>query len=236
MNAFIGTSGFAYKEWKGNFYPEKIKADEMLPFYANHFNSVEINNTFYKLPKKAMLETWTATVPDGFEFVIKASRRITHMARLKVESAKDPLDFLLNQTEVMGQKRGPIFFQLPPFLKRDTERLKRFLDLLPNDLPAAFEFRHESWWDEEVFAAFRSKGVAFCIADAEDGAVPVDMVHTAPYAYIRLRRPDYTDADLATWAQRITDEKWERAYVFFKHEEEGAGPALAARLRAALAG
>jgi len=225
MRVLAGTSGYAYKEWKGSFYPDDLPSDEMLSFYARQLGAVEINNTFYRMPSEKVLVQWSERVPDGFRFVLKASRRITHMHRLK--GADDPLAYLVNNASVMGTKLGAMLFQLPPNMKKDLERLTSFLDLLPGGWPAAFEFRHESWFEDDVYDALREHGTALCVADTPEGQTP--LVATGSRGYLRLRREDYDDSDLKAWGERVTAQPWEEAYVFFKHEDAGAGPALARR-------
>jgi uncharacterized protein YecE (DUF72 family) len=225
MQVLTGTSGYSYKEWKGSFYPEDLASDDMLRFYGEQFRTVEINNTFYRMPSEKVLVQWGERVPDGFRFVLKASRRITHMQRLK--NVDDPLSYLVNNASVLGAKLGAMLFQLPPNMKQDLERLGEFLDLLPKGWPAAFEFRHQSWFDEAVYEALRSKGAALCIADTDDGETP--LVPTGNIGYVRLRREAYDDDALREWAARITSQPWEQAFVFFKHEDAGVGPALARR-------
>ena len=226
MNLYVGTSGYSYKEWKGNFYPEDLPDKQMLHFYGERFRSVEINNTFYRMPKESVMEAWAKEVPAEFKFVIKASQRITHMQRLK--DADDSVAYLLKVAGVLKERLGPLLFQLPPFLKKDAPRLRDFLNLLPADRPAAFEFRHESWFDEEVFQLLRDHQAALCIAEAEDG-VEVPFVSTADWGYLRLRRPDYGDAELKSWGNRIREKNWQNGFVFFKHEDEGKGPEMARR-------
>ena len=232
MQVLAGTSGYAYKEWKGSFYPEDLANDDMLRFYGEQFRTVEINNTFYRMPSEKVLVQWGERVPDGFRFVLKASRRITHMQRLK--NVDDPLSYVVNNASLLGAKLGAMLFQLPPNMKRDMERLTAFLDLLPEGWPAAFEFRHESWFDEDVYEALRSRGVALCVADTDDGETP--FVTTGKTGYVRLRREAYDDDALREWATRITSQSWEQAFVFFKHEDAGAGPALARRFEELLPG
>lgn len=230
MELYVGTSGYSYDEWKGSFYPEDLPARRMLSYYAERLGAVEINNTFYRLPKSSVLEGWAEQVPEGFRFSIKASRRITHFARLGPE-AKEPTEYMMTTVEALGPRLGVVLFQLPPNLKKDVERLAAFLDVLPEGAPAAFEFRHASWQDEGVHEALRAKGVALVCADTEESAEDGPLVPTAAWGYLRLRRPDYGEADLARWACCLSETGWERAYVFFKHEDEGAGPRLAARFR-----
>jgi uncharacterized protein YecE (DUF72 family) len=227
MRFFVGTSGYSYKEWKGNFYPEDTSPQDMLRLYAERLDTVEINNTFYRMPSEKMLLGWSGQVPDGFSFALKASRRITHHQRLK--DSDDALRYLLQTSAVLGEKLGPMLFQLPPNLAKDTARLSAFLELLPNRWPAAFEFRHASWFSEDVYDALRARGAALVIADTD--ADSQQIVSTAGFGYLRLRREDYDDEQLAGWAARIAEQSWDRAWVFFKHEEQGAGPRLAARFK-----
>jgi uncharacterized protein YecE (DUF72 family) len=224
MNLYVGTSGYSYKEWKGSFYPEDLPEKQMLKFYGERFRSVEINNTFYRMPKAAMLEGWANEVPPDFKFVLKAPQRITHIQRLA--DAGDSVSFLLKVAEALKERLGPLLFQLPPYLKKDAARLRDFLALLPAGRPAALEFRHESWFDDEIFGLLREHQAALCIAEAEEG-VEVPFVSTADWGYLRLRRPDYGDAELTAWLERIRQPGWKSAFVFFKHEEEGKGPAMA---------
>jgi uncharacterized protein YecE (DUF72 family) len=230
LELHVGTSGYSYKEWKGSFYPEDLSAKNMLSYYGERLNAVEINNTFYRLPKASVLESWAQQVPEDFRFSIKASRRITHFTRLK-EEAREPTEYLLSTLTTLGDKLGVILFQLPPNLKKDVPRLTAFLGMLPEGTPAAFEFRHPTWKDEEVHDSLRAKGVALVCADTEEGEEDEPLVGTADYGYLRLRRPDYKDDDLKRWAEGIAGESWRRVFVFFKHEDEGAGPRLAARFR-----
>lgn len=222
---FVGTSGYSYKEWKGAFYPADLPASEMLPFYAERFATVEINNTFYRMPKPAMLEKWGLQVPPHFTFVLKASQRITHIKRLK--DAADEVSYFFKTASLLGDRLGPVLFQLPPFLRKDLPRLSEFLSLLPESSPAAFEFRHQSWYDDSVYAELKARGAALCVSDTDEESSPV--VPTARWGYLRLRRCDYTGADLERWRDVIFGQGWERAFVFFKHEDEGTGPKLAAQ-------
>jgi uncharacterized protein YecE (DUF72 family) len=229
MKIRAGTSGYSYKEWKGNFYPEKLPASGMLAFYAKHFSTVEINNSFYRMPAAKMLLGWAEQVPDEFAFVLKAPRRITHDKRLK--EVDEDLAYLVKAMAGLGPKRGPLLFQLPPFFRKDIACLRGFLSLLPRDLPAAMEFRHQSWFDEEVFGVLREHNASLCLADA-DNELEIPFVSTAAWGYLRLRRPEYTDADLGEWAKRVIDQPWKDAFVFFKHEDEGKGPEFAKRFLA----
>ena len=227
----VGTSGFSYKEWKGSFYPEDLPPDEMLRFYAERLPAVEINNTFYRMPKPSLLAGWSEQVPDGFRFVLKASQRITHHKRLKEVS--EEIGYFFRVATTLGDRLGPTLFQLPPNLKKDLTRLVDALEALPSAARSAFEFRHASWFEDDVFEALRSKGAALCIAEDEDLSTP--LVATASWGYMRLRRPDYGDAEVAAWADRIRAQAWDEAYAFFKHEDAGAGPRLAAQLLARFA-
>ena len=226
MQLYVGTSGYSYKEWKGSFYPEDMSTDEMLRYYGERFDAVEINNTFFRMPKPEVLEAWAAEVPANFKFVLKASRGITHMKRLK--NAGNSVAYLLKMIEGMKQRIGALLFQLPPNMKKDVPRLREFLALLPKDRRAAFEFRHQSWFEDDVFDALREHKAALCIAEAEDD-LDIPFVATADFGYLRLRMPDYTDAQLKTWHKRVKDQDWSDAFVFFKHEDEAKGPKLAKR-------
>jgi uncharacterized protein YecE (DUF72 family) len=217
MRLLAGASGYSFKEWKGNFYPDKIKPEDMLAFYGERLPTVEINNTFYRMPKAEVLESWARLTPAGFRFAIKASRRITHFARLKAEESAENVAFLYKQLETLGDKRGPVLFQLPPFLKKDLPRLTAFLGLLPDDHRAAFEFRNDSWFDDEVCAALKGAGASLCFSEREDGSPPA-LVETAPWGYVRLRLESYSDADLAQWAARLGQTGWKDIHVYFMHE------------------
>jgi uncharacterized protein YecE (DUF72 family) len=222
MKLHAGTSGYAFKEWKGSFYPSDLKDDAMLGYYASKFPTVEINNTFYRLPKEHVLQDWAAQVPEPFSFAIKASQRITHHARLKPECAS-AVEFLLKNTSSLAGRLGPILFQLPPNLKKDVGRLRAFIDTLPADRRYTIEFRHESWFDEDVFAALRARDIPLCITEQPEFASPV--VATATWGYARLHRFDYDAPMLAEWATRLAAQPWNEAYVFFKHDEGiGSGP------------
>ena len=222
MTLRAGTSGYAFKEWKGAFYPPTLSDDEWLAYYASRFPTVEINNTFYRLPKQSVLQDWASRVPAEFTFAIKASQRITHHARLKPECA-DAVDFLLQNTAVLGDRCGPILFQLPPNLKKDVDRLRGFLGLLPTGRRYTIEFRHESWFDDEVFAILRDRDVALCVAEQDDFKCPVQS--TASWGYLRLHRLDYDDAALGEWAKCVSAQQWSETYIYFKHDEgNGSGP------------
>jgi uncharacterized protein YecE (DUF72 family) len=232
MRVLAGTSGFSYDGWTGMFYPEDLPANGRLRYYGTKLPAVEINNTFYRMPKPELLAGWAAQVPEAFRFALKASQRITHIKRLK--DASEEVRFLAGAARYLGGRLGPILFGLPPNLKKDLPRLDAFLALLPSDLKAAFEFRNPTWLDEEVFALLRSAGAALCVADDEKGTTP--LVATATWGYLRLRREDYTEADLDAWAARLAEPSWTEAYVFFKHEDEGTAPELARRFGERFAG
>ena len=226
MNLYVGTSGYAYKEWKGSFYPPDLPAKRMLHYYGEHFRTVEINNTFYRMPTVSLLENWAGEVPRDFRFVLKASQRITHQHRLV--DADEDVGYLLDVAATLQQRLGALLFQLPPNLKKDVPRLDAFLALLPPPHRAAFEFRHPSWFDDAVFALLHDHQAALCIAEAE-GDLEVPVVATADWGYLRLRRPDYGDAELKAWVKQVRQQDWQEAFVFFKHEEAGWGPQLAQR-------
>ena len=226
MNLYVGTSGYSYKEWKGSFYPEDLPDRQMLRFYGERFRSVEINNTFYRMPKAPVLEGWAAEVPADFKFVLKAAQRITHQHQLK--DADESVSYLLEVAGALKERLGPLLFQLPPYLRKDAPRLREFLALLRPHRRAAFEFRHQSWFDEEVFGLLRDHQAVLCIAEAENN-LEIPFVSTADWGYLRLRRPDYGDAELKKWAERVRRQDWRDAFLFFKHEEKGKGPQMAKR-------
>ena len=212
-----GASGYSFKEWKGAFYPLRMKPEDMLAWYAQRLPTVEINNTFYQMPKVPVLEHWAAVVPADFRFAIKAPRRITHDARLKADVAADSVAYLYQVLETLGERRGPVLFQLPPFLKKDLVRLGEFLALLPDGHRAAFEFRNDSWFDDAVYAVLEDSGAALCLSEREDNAPP-PLVETATWGYLRLRLEEYSPADFAQWAERIAATAWTDVYAYFMHE------------------
>jgi uncharacterized protein YecE (DUF72 family) len=226
---WAGASGYAFKEWKGSFYPEKIAPEAMLAWYAERLPTVEINNTFYQMPKVTVLEHWAEVTPATFRFAIKASRRITHEARLAADAAADSVAYLYKNLAALGAKRGPVLFQLPPFLKKDVARLNDFLQLLPEGHLAAFEFRHDSWFDDAVYAALKAAGASLCLSEREDNAPP-PLVETTTWGYVRLRLEHYTEADLAAWAERLAATRWSEVHAYFMHEP--TAPALASALLA----
>jgi uncharacterized protein YecE (DUF72 family) len=225
LRVLVGTSGYSYKQWKGRFYPADLPDSQMLRYYASRFPAVEINNTFYRMPSPELLQKWAGQVPADFTFVLKAARRITHVQPLTDTEAAERF---FAAADTLGARLGPVLFQLPPHLRKDLERLRRFLDKLPAGRQAALEFRHASWLDAEIYDELHARGAALCVADTEEEPTP--LVATADWGYLRLRRADYDDAALSGWAERISAQPWRTACVFFKHEEEGKGAALAAGL------
>lgn len=217
-----GASGYSFKEWKGSFYPADIKPDGMLAYYSERLPTVEINNTFYQMPKVAVLENWAKATPAYFRFAIKASRRITHQARIKADTAADSVAYLYRNLAALGGKRGPVLFQLPPFLKKDLARLHEFLQLLPAGHTAAFEFRDDSWFADEIYDALKGAGAALCLSEREDNTPP-PLVETAPWGYVRLRLENYSDAELKQWADRLAATAWGETHVYFMHEPTAPG-------------
>jgi uncharacterized protein YecE (DUF72 family) len=236
MKLLVGTSGWSYKEWKGSFYPPKMAPDEMLPFYASRFTTVEVNNSFYRIPSEKVLAGWAGQVPSDFRFVLKASRRVTHNSRLA--EVDGSLEYFLRAVNPLGARLGPTLFQLPPTFKKDAGRLRDFLARLPRRWIAALEFRHPSWFDDEVYDLLRSHDVALVTVDedeSEGGGAP--LVPTASWGYFRLRRSTYDDGALEEWARRIHRSEWSDAYVFLKHEDGSPqGPDAAERLKRIVGG
>jgi len=225
MELRTGTSGFSYKAWKGSFYPEDLPDKGMLAYYGEHLPAVEINNTFYRLPKASVLEGWAEKVPETFRFSIKASRRITHFKRLK---PADETSYLVDTVAVLGARLGALLFQLPPNFKQDIERLTEFLTQLPEGTQAAFEFRHPSWFDDATYEVLSARNFALCLADT-GGEDDPPRVATADWGYLRLRREAYDEGALEDWKAWLGEQNWKSALVFFKHEDEGTGPRLAGR-------
>lgn len=223
----VGTSGYSYAAWKGRFYPARLPASEMLAYYAERFDTVEINASFYRFPSTGMLEGWAVQVPDGFAFSFKAPRRVTHDLRLALP--QDAQTFVAHVGR-LGRQLAAVLFQLPPAFRCDPARLKAVLAALPAGTRAAFEFRHPSWHDEAVYALLRARNAALCIADVDDAETP-PIVSTADWGYLRLRRANYDDPALAGWAARVHAQGWTDAYVYFKHEDEARGPDYAGRFR-----
>lgn len=228
MSTHVGTSGFSYPEWKGTFYPAKFPAKQMLSYYAERFGTVEINNTFYRAPTAAGLESWAAQVPPHFRFVLKAPQEITHKKKLR--GATDLAAEFVRTAAALGPRLGALLFQLPPFLKKDVPLLRAFLEALPTGARVALEFRHASWFAADALAALREHRAALCVAEA-DSELEVPLEATADWGYVRLRRAEYADADLLAWAARLRAQNWSEAFVFFKHEDAGTGPRFATRLR-----
>jgi uncharacterized protein YecE (DUF72 family) len=227
MRVAAGTSGFSYKEWQGSFYPEKLPASRMLEFYAERLPAVELNNTFYRMPGEALIQGWEAKSPLDFRFVLKAPRSMTHSRKLV--DCGEPLERFARVATRLGHKLGPLLFQLPPFFQRNVEQLSAFLGALPKGVRAAFEFRHPSWFDDTTFTALRDHNVALCTADVDDVEAP-QIVPTADFGYLRLRRLDYSPAELERWAAEVRRQPFAEAYVFFKHELQA--PALATAFNA----
>jgi len=211
----VGTSGFNYPEWRGRFYPERFPPRRMLAFYAERFSTVEINATFYRMPTEKMLAGWATTTPERFVFTLKAPQRITHRRRLL--DVDEPLRLFVDTATTLGPRLGPLLFQLPPNLKKETGRLADLLAMLPPGRRAAFEFRHESWFADDVYTLLSARDVALCIADTDRGSTP--DVATAAWGYLRLRDSDYTDGELSAWLAAIARHRWSDTYVYFKHEE-----------------
>jgi uncharacterized protein YecE (DUF72 family) len=223
MRVATGTSGFSYKEWIGSFYPPKLPASRMLQFYAERLPTVELNNTFYRMPNEALMRGWNERTPESFRFVLKAPRQMTHIRKL--QDCADALTRFIGVAQVLGDKLGPLLFQLPPTFQRDVDRLAGFLRLLPSGARAAFEFRHPSWFEESTYAMLREHGAALCIAEVDEQPPP--LVATADFGYLRLRREDYTPEQIASWAAALRSLGFREAYVFFKHELRAPTLALA---------
>jgi uncharacterized protein YecE (DUF72 family) len=229
MRVKVGTSGYSYKEWKGPFYPADLPAKDFLRFYASRLPTVEINNTFYRMPTAKLALGWCEEVPEDFTFAVKAPQRITHTAKLK--DTGDTVATFVKAVEPMASRLGPLLFQLPPFLRKDVPRLAEFLARAPAGVKMAFEFRHASWFDDEVWATLRAHGAALCVAEGEKLESP--LVATASWGYVRLRRDAYTDEVITGWAERIRAQPWEEAFVYIKHDN-GDAPSVALRLTRAL--
>ena len=226
MNLYVGTSGYSYKEWKGSFYPEKIPAKEMLSYYAGKLSTVEINATFYRMPQKSMLENWKEQVPPTFRFSLKAPQRVTHFKRLK--ETEDETKYFFEVAETLGDQLGVVLFQLPPNMKKDLPRLETFLQQLPATSRVAFEFRHPTWFDDDVLEVLKGRNLTLVVSDTDD--MPTTHIDkTADWGYLRLRRVNYSEENLNEWVERINKQQWSDTFVFFKHEDEGTGPKLAAQ-------
>jgi uncharacterized protein YecE (DUF72 family) len=224
----VGTSGYSYKEWKGTFYPDDLPAAKMLQFYAQQFSTVEINNTFYRMPDAKTVDKWAGEVGDSFRFVLKAPQRITHQKKLA--GVEEDVRHFFDVADVLGNRFGAALFQLPPYLRKDLEKLRGFLAQVPARRRVALEVRNDSWLDEETFTLLREHDVALCLSDTDEVEdADTLVVPTASWGYLRLRRTDYSDEQLAAWRDRIAAAPWTETWVFFKHEDEGKGPAFAKR-------
>lgn len=228
MRFFVGTSGYCYKEWKGSFYPEKLPQKQMLHFYAQRFAAVEINNTFHKFPTEELVRAWAEQAPQSFRFVLKARQIITHFRRL--QNAERHTDDFIRIASVLKKRQGPILFQLPPNFKKDLPRLEAFLKYVDSRASIVFEFRHESWFCDDTYDCLRAHSTAMCVTDEVD-LPQAKLVRTAKFGYVRLREERYTTKALNKWIERIRMQEWPAVYVFFKHEDVGAGPALATRFQ-----
>jgi uncharacterized protein YecE (DUF72 family) len=226
---WIGTTGYNYQEWRGNFYPPDVAEEHLLRFYAQRFSTLEVSQTSHRMPNVRTLQSWAKETREGFTFSLKAPRRITHDLRLR--DAGDALTSFCDTAKALKDKLGVLLFQLPPFLKNDVSRLEDFLHQMPPGFRPAFEFRNASWFTDEVFECLRRFDAALCVAEFEERSAPLEC--TAPFGYLRLRRRDYTDADLAAWAERLAEASsgWQDVFVYFKHEAEGKGPQFAAKLQ-----
>jgi len=228
LRLHVGTSGYNFPEWKGSFYPAKLASAKWLEYYAQQLGTVEINYTFYRMPSAKTIAGWDAATPAAFTFVLKAPQRITHFARLR--NIDEPLRYFCDTVRKLNAKLGPVLFQLPPNFTKDVERLGGLLTQFPSDVRAACEFRHASWWSDDVYELLRSTNTALCIADTEEGTTPA--VATADFGYVRLRDAGYSEDELRDWLRKLQEvgAGWTDAFVFFKHEEQGVGPKLAAQL------
>jgi uncharacterized protein YecE (DUF72 family) len=228
MNTWVGTSGFQYTEWKGNFYPEDLPTAKMLPYYAERLTTTEINYTFHRIPAAKTIENWNKLTPAKFRFALKAPQKITHWSKLR--DCGDTMRFFHDVVSGLGEKLGPILFQLPPNFKKDAVLLAEFVNCFPTGMRAAFEFRHDSWFGDDVWEIFKSRNVALCLNETADFAAP--KISTADYGYLRLRREDYTKADIEGWAKFVRGHNtdWKDAFIYFKHEEAGMGPKFAKQM------
>jgi uncharacterized protein YecE (DUF72 family) len=233
VKPWIGTSGFQYAEWKGTFYPEDLPANKMLPFYAERFSTTEINYTFHRIPAAKTIDNWKQLTPDNFRFALKAPQKITHWSKLR--DCADTLRYFYDVVSGLGENLGPVLFQLPPNFKKDTFVLGDFVNGLPGGIRTAFEFRHESWFDDEIFDTLKAREAALCIADTEKLKTP--KVATANYGYLRLRREDYARTDVERWTEFVREQEsgWNDVFIYFKHEEAGIGPKLARQMMELLA-
>ena len=223
---YLGTSGFDYDAWVGSFYPKSLKRKERLGYYSSRFGGLEVNASFYRKPTVETAQAWCAQVPASFRFVLMGWQRVTHQKRLR--DCAELVTAFAAPVRALGDRMGPVLWQLPPNLKKDAKLLRDFLAILPKDLRAAFEFRHDSWNDDEIHTILAASGAALCAADTDEKPAQRPVVRTAPFGYFRLRSTEYDEAALVRWA----DEVWQAGftsdvYVFFKHEDEACGPAFA---------
>jgi uncharacterized protein YecE (DUF72 family) len=226
MRIYVGTSGYSYDQWKGHFYPEDLASSKMLAYYASQLETVEINNSFYRMPTAKTVEGWGSQVGDGFRFSLKAPQRITH--RKAFTESADSVSFFFESAALLGPKLGPVLFQFPPWLQKELDKLKAFLALMPKDRRIAMEFRHASWFAEDTYDVLRQAGVSLVVSETDEASAP--LVQAGAFGYLRLRKTEYREGEIEAWAQRIQAQPWQEAYVFFKHEDEGKGPAFARQL------
>lgn len=227
MKLYVGTSGYSYKEWKGSFYPDDIKTDKMLNFYSKKFSTVEINNTFYRLPKKSVFETWKKQVSKDFRFSIKAPQRITHIKKLR--DVEENSKYFFDIIKSLEHKLGIVLFQFHPYFKKDLELLQNFVNILPPNIISAFEFRHESWFNDEIYSCLHEKNFPMCLSETDKNP-DIDLVSTSSKGYLRLRKNDYSKSEIKKWYNKIKKQNWETAFIFFKHEDVGLGPKYAKQL------
>ena len=234
MTPLVGTSGFQYTAWRGTFYPEKLPPAKMLQFYAERFFTTEINYTFYRIPNNKTMGGWDSATPENFRFGLEAPQKVTHISKLR--NCEEYMGIFQRVISGLGSKLGPVLFQLPPTLKKDAALLNDFLGTLSDETRAAFEFRHVSWLDDEIFGILKDHRAALCIAETSDLTIPT--VATTDFGYLRLRREDYQQEDIVRWARFLEAQAslWTHAFVYFKHEDSGTGPRLANQLIKELSG
>lgn len=227
--AWIGTSGYNHEHWRGPFFPPDLPDKEMLAFYAERFNTLETNSSFYRMPTVRAIQGWAKETPPEFLFSLKAPRRITHDLRLR--DAADQVTAFCETAATLKSRLGVLLFQLPSFLKHDSSRLEDFLHQLPPDFRVAFEFRNPTWFADDVYECMRRFNAALCVTESEQRETPLEI--TASFGYFRLRKQDYSDAALAAWAERLHAgaSQWDDAFVYFKQEAAGRSPQLAEKLR-----
>ena len=225
MRIHVGTSGYNYTEWKGTFYPADLPTKEMFRYYSAQFRTVEINFTFYRMPTEKTTSAWLAQAPEGFTYTLKAPQRITHVQKL--QNSEESLAMFVKAARVLDSHLATLLFQLPPTFRCDLDRLQRFLTAMPEGVRPAFEFRHDSWLNEDVYGLLSANNAALCIADFGTKTTPLRP--TARHGYFRLRDEGYQVADLTRWADEILShaDAWDDVFVYFKHEDEGKGPEFA---------